>query len=93
MTDTTTRPLNRELLKNRTTKLASWIRRFDRWMAICDKASQGDYSEYNVRRMPSKASKGHAYDDGYAIATMLGVKPELHNVDDLRRMVALAKAA
>jgi len=89
MSTTTIHP---EILKRRVDSLGRWVRSFDRWLAICAEARDGNMANYNPRRMPSKASKHYAYDDAYVIAQALGL-PRAENVDDLRGIVAAGRVA
>lgn len=76
-------------------RLAAFIRKFDRWMEICEEAKNGDYSRYDPRRrMPSKNAKHQAYGDAAYLMNNLKLNvPQPQTVDGLRVVLAAARAA
>lgn len=80
-------------------KLEAWIKRADRWFALCDAltAARGTDAEpdafraWEKGRMPSKNSKHQAYSDGHSLARFLGLAaPQTR--DDLAQILAAFRA-
>jgi len=81
----TSQTVTREALNIHAKPLASWLKRWDRWMRMVN----GEI-EWNVRAMPSKNSKHRAYAYGSQLARMLNL-PHPRAVEDLRAVLAAAQ--
>lgn len=72
-----------ELLAWHMRRLTRWVKRANRWFALCQNP---DDPAWNPRKAPSKVSKHEAYADGAAIARLTG-KPTPHTYAALCALV------
>lgn len=72
MTETQTPGWEAELATQYLTRVRRFVRRQNRWFRHCA-AHHADHTQpFNVRLMPSKAAKHHAYSDAAQASALLG---------------------
>jgi hypothetical protein len=67
-------------------QLRAWVRRQNKWFDMCHAVRLDPTAPYNLRAMPSKASKYHAYGHGANLARLTG-RPTPHTFRDLCDLV------
>lgn len=103
---TTTDPSTLQNLDEYAKRLGRWINRVDRWRRLCADMTAAErdhgrdsaewraaYTAWRKGSNPSKASTGHAYDRGTALARALGRTDRLESMDQLRDVLREWKLA